>query len=305
MARPPPSGIIPRMTRTTRPVRLALALALALTAPLVSAASRVAAQEMGQGQAHITTRSDVRLSLESVPGTSATRLQLLGRAVGAGMTPIRQCYGQVVAERPTVTGTLRLRVSLGASGGPDVEVTEDGPSDRELIACVRRVIERQPMGEVSRPAAAIVVLSFENTAARGAEETARRADEAAEVAVSQEGGRPSASGVAPGLRFVVRGEAGADQALVAEALRVVRSQIAGMLDCRRRASRRGMDPTGQIDLRMQMRAGRAPELTVVRSTVRDERAPTCLERALERPHRTPEAGPARIDVEVGFAASTE
>ncbi|MDQ3036664.1 MAG: hypothetical protein M3Y87_30005, partial [Myxococcota bacterium] len=113
---------------------------------------------------------------------------------------------------------------------------------------------------------------------------------------------PTASGEAPGVTFLVRGAADAQDEHVAEAFRVLRSQIAGMLDCRRRASRRGMDPTGQVDLRMGMRQGRAPEMTVVRSTVRDERAPICLERALERPQRRPTSGPAQLEVEVRFAA---
>src|SRR5688500_4080746 len=111
----------------------ACVLSWLVIAALPSAAS---AQEMGQGHAHITTRSDVRMSLESVPGTSATRLQLLGRAVGAGMGAIRECYGSVVEQRPTVTGTLRMRVALAERGAANVDVVSDGPADRELLRCV-------------------------------------------------------------------------------------------------------------------------------------------------------------------------
>lgn len=286
------------MTRTTT------ILALSLVAGLALRAAPALAQEMGQGHAHITTRSDVRLSMESVPGTSAARLGALGRALGAGMTAMRTCYGQVIEQRPAVTGTMRLRVSLAARGAADIEVVEDGPGDRELTRCIQGVIARQDVSGVERPAAAIVVLEMQNTAARGAVETAARADEAAEIPVAREEGRPVARSEAPGIRFSVRGAADTGDPLVAEGLRVVRSQIAGMLDCRRRASRRGMDPTGTIDLRMQMRSGRAPAMDVGRSTVRDERAPQCLERALERPHRTPEAGPATLDVQVEFLAGS-
>ncbi|UJR79321.1 hypothetical protein [Sandaracinus amylolyticus] len=269
-------------------------IACALATGLAS--SSADAQEMGQGHAHITTRSDVRMSLESVPGTGAARLAALGRAAGAGMGAIRECYGRVVEERPTVTGTVRLRVSLPERGRPDVNVEQDGARDRALVDCVRGVLTRQSMDGIERPAAAIVVLEFQNTAAAGAAETARRADEADEVAVTREGERAVARGDAPGIRFLVRGR---EDAQVAEGLRVVRSQIAGMLDCRRRASRRGMDPTGTVALTMQMRARHAPEMTPGRSTVRDERAPVCLERALESAPRTPEAG-ARLEVEVEF-----
>jgi hypothetical protein len=300
MRRPLRLAILPGFLPAALPAALTAALTAALGVP-----SGAQAQEMGQGHAHITTRSDVRLSLESVPGTSATRLQALGRAVGAGMTALRGCYGTVVEQRPAVHGRMRLRVALAERGAANVEVVEDGTSDRPLLTCVRGVIARQDIAQVERPAAAIVVLEFNNTAAAGAIETARRADEADEVAVSREGGRPSASGEAPGLRFVVRGAADARDELVAEGFRVVRSQIAGMLDCRRRASRREMNPVGAITLRMQMRRAQAPAITSVSSTVEDERAPICLERALERPHRRPELGPATLELEIRFEAGAE
>lgn len=275
---------------------------LAMVTLALAIGPRVEAQEMGQGHAHITTRSDVRLSMESVPGTSAVRLSALGRSIGAGMSAMRTCYGEVIAARPTVVGTMRLRVSLGERGAPEIEILEDGPNDRELSTCIRGVIARQDVSEVGRPAAAIVVLEMQNTAARGAAETAARAETAAEIPIAREEGRPLARGEAPGVRFLVRGAADTADALVAEGMRVVRSQIAGMLDCRRRAGRRGMDPSGTIDLRMRMAQGRAPAMDVVATTVRDERAPVCLERALERPQHRPESGPATLEVRVEFLA---
>ncbi len=276
---------------------LAAACAALLLTPTLAMA-----QEMGQGHAHITTRSDVRLSLESVPGTSAARLAALGRAMGGAMSQVRQCYEEAVAARPTVTGTLRIRVTVPERGAVTLDVVEDGPADAPLLTCVRRVLTRQDVASVERPAAAILVLEMHNTAAHGAAETARRAEEASEVAISVEEGRPTARGEGPGVVFVVRGAAGENE-MVAEAHRVLRSQLAGMLDCRRRASRRGRSPAGRTTLRMSMTAGRAPTMEAGASTVADPDAPACLARALARPHRTPEAGPATLDVEVTFAAA--
>jgi hypothetical protein len=277
-----------------------MVLGAALT--LLLAPTRGTAQEMGQGQAHITTRADVRLSLESVPGTSAARLAALGRAASGGMGAVRACYDTVVAARPTVTGRLRLSLALGATGAPAVEVVEDGPGDAELTRCVRDALRGLPYGDVERPAAAVLVFELANTAARGVAESSARADEAGRVEVAVEEGRPVARDGAPGLRFVVRGEPGADGELAAEAIRVVRSQIPAMLDCRRRAGRRGMDPSGVVELRMRMRPGTAPELESVRSTVRDARAPECLEGALERAQRLPTSGPASLEVTIELLA---
>ena len=75
---------------TERAVRM-LAVALAL------AAGPAAAQEMGQGEANITAQADVRLSMESGPGTNADKLALIGGVVGSKLGAVRNCYREVTA----------------------------------------------------------------------------------------------------------------------------------------------------------------------------------------------------------------
>src|SRR5262245_38802011 len=62
-----------------------------LTCVLLSAAP-VAAQDMDQGEARITARSDVRMSVESAPGTSGVRFVALQQAMAGRMASVRQCY---------------------------------------------------------------------------------------------------------------------------------------------------------------------------------------------------------------------
>jgi hypothetical protein len=275
--------------------RLDVALSFALFALPVSAR----AQEMSEGQAHVTTRSDVRIAFESVPGTSAAQLNALGQAAGAGLSAIRQCYAETVAQRPTVVGTMRARLSLAERGPLDVIVETDGPGDTTLTQCVRRALTRQDVHSVPRPSAAIAVLSFGNTAAQGAAETARRAEEADHVELTETGDSVSAQGGSRGVRFTVRGPR-ADREAVAESHRVLNAQIAGLLDCWRRAARRGMDPTGSLELTLAMHANHGADVSGIHSTVRDERAPVCVERALERSPRAPRVA-GRVNVVVEFA----
>ena len=94
---------------------IAILLALPMTA-LAQGNGGVAGSGMGQGQARISSRSDVRLAMESLPGTTAAQVTLLGQRVGQRMQQIRQCYDDVVDHRPGVVGTLRLRVALEALG---------------------------------------------------------------------------------------------------------------------------------------------------------------------------------------------
>lgn len=273
-----------------------------LAAPAAAqGAGGVAGSGMSDGGAHITTRADVSLSLESAPGTGAARVQAWGVAMGPTMTAIRRCYDEVVAERPTVQGSMRILVSLPASGDITLEVSEDTTSDAALLRCVRRALSATTTTDLHRPSGVFAVLQFTNTAASSAAASAVAAAEADVVDVSHEGGVPSASGEArEGLvRWTVRGEADTSDALVADGFRLMRSGIAGLLDCRRRASRRGMDPSGTMVVALRLRAGRAATPTVRSSTVADTTAGRCVSQRLGRaPHEPAESG--SVEVEITF-----
>src|SRR5690606_12725738 len=118
----PRSGILPAMECLLRFDAVLIACALASPA---AAQGGVANSGMEQGEARITSRSDVRLSMESLPGTSGAAVTALGQRVGAKMAQIRRCYEQRVEEDPTVVGTLRLRFLLEALGRPRVEIDRD------------------------------------------------------------------------------------------------------------------------------------------------------------------------------------
>jgi hypothetical protein len=267
---------------------------------VASAQEGVAGSGMAQGQASVTTRSDVTISLESLPGTSGARIAVLGRGVTQSMPELRRCYGDAVAQRPATHGRLRLRLDVPATGATTSSVVEDAVGDAPLLGCIQRVLATLTLEPSLRPASAVVVMEFDNTAARGGAEVAARQAEADAVTVTRGGGRPEARGEGNAVRFVVRGAADASDEVVADALRVVRSQVPGLLDCRRRASRRGRDPEGDLVLTLAIRPGAAPVATAGRSTVADPEAPRCVATALGRAHRRPSEGPATLEVEIHF-----
>lgn len=295
-----------RSPRSAHPRAFALGAALACVGAIVPSiasaqgAGGVAGSGMDDGGAHITRRADVALSLESAPGTGAARLQAWGRAMQGQMASVRACYEDVVASRPTVEGTLRMSVSLAEGrGGIQVEVSEDGVNDAPLVRCVRGALDDAPITDLHRPSGAVVVMQFSNTAASAAAASAVAAAEADAIAVTRDGGVPTASGEArEGLvRWVVRGEADTADELVAEGFRVVRSAIAGMLDCRRRASRRERDPSGTLIFTLRMRSGRAVTPTAGEITVSDPTAGRCLTQRLGRaPHRPAASGTVTLEV---------
>lgn len=140
-------------------------------------------------------------------------------------------------------------------------------------------------------------------AAAGAAGAAAHAATGADVAVSRDSGRPEASGEARegALRWSVRAGASASDELVVEAYRVVASAVPGLLDCRRRASRRGRSPAGEVALTLALTAGAAAAATLGESTVADTAAGGCVEEKIERAPHAPAAG-GTVEIVVTFGS---
>lgn len=266
-----------------------------LAAPVL-AQDDVAQSGMSQGHARIAARSDVTISLESVPGTSGARIAILGRGVQGFMPRIRTCFADAVRLVPTTHGRLRVRLDLPAEGAATTSIVENTVGESPLVACVTGVLDDLTLEPAQRPAGAIVVLDFDSTAAQGGDAVARSQAEADAVSVTREGGVPQARADVAQVHIVVRGAAEASDALIADAVRVVRAQIAGLLDCRRRASRRGANPEGVVRFDARLRP---PSITLTRpsATVADTRAPRCVQTAIERARRAPtESGQVQLEI---------
>jgi hypothetical protein len=258
----------------------------------------VSGSGMGQGEAAITARSDVRLGIESGPGTSGERLQQMANAVSAKLGDIRTCYASVAEERPTVTGEMRLVVRLPEQRAARVQLRDvtSTAEDAELDRCVRRAIQRASYTGVGRPAQVTVALTFTNTAAQGVREVRRRSAEEGQVDVRRtRDGLPTARGGTPNrevtYQVIGSGPSTTDDS-VAAMQRSIRTAIAGLLDCRRRAGRHDMSSEGDMELQLQVpRRGRA-RVRTVSSSLTDTRAPTCVSRILGRARFEPEAAGA-------------
>ncbi len=284
-------------------IRPAIAIALwagvALALPSTSfGQDGVASSGMGQGEANITARSDVRLRIESGPGTSGQKLQRMVQAVSAQLGEIRSCYGRTTEENPTVTGNLRIDLRIEPRPPrPQLRVQEDSLSDAQLLRCVRRHLERADFQGIARPAQVRVSLEFTNTAAEGVEQMQERSAEEGDVEVTREDSHWIARGGTPGgeVRFEVRAGRSREQAAATQ--RSVRSLIAGLLDCRRRAGRRGMDSEGTIRLRLSVPARGRVSADMMNSQIEDDRAPHCVRMALRRGRfEEAAAGPSELTI---------
>jgi hypothetical protein len=242
--------------------------------------------------------------MESMPGTSGARVSALGARVGARMTQIRTCYTDVLRETPTVTGTLRLRVLLEEGGGaPTVTVDRDGTSHAPLVRCVTGVLAGIDTAQLQRPTGAIVQLEMQNTAARGAEQAAVRAQEAAQVQVEIDGdGNATSSGGTPDghVRFRIVGQGRESAGAVVAAHRAVLTVLPGLLDCRRRASRRGGSSAGEIRVALAIREGRVPTARVAHCTVTGAGTEGCLARTFRGLEQRASGGSGSVTAHITF-----
>jgi hypothetical protein len=280
-----------------------VAAVILLCAPsLAGAEPDVAESGMGQGQASINVRSDVKMEIKGTAGTSTANLEQLTEAVVDQMPNLRACYREVIATRPTTVGGLAVRVTLAAGKAPaKLEFKEiDGP-EPELTTCVRKVLEKAPLSKLPRPAAAIATLALSNSRAKGQEVMQERRAIAEKIdPVAQGDGTFAASWITTDrdVSFSVRSKSKEAVEAVTGGLR---DRFAGFLDCRRRARKGDLSPGGDIEASLRLARGGEASAKVGKSTVAHERAPICVERTLGK--LTFEGAPAgqRVDVTVTFA----
>ena len=119
-------------------------------------------------------QTNVRMELETVPGTSGSAVQRFGRAIQARMAEIRTCYDRAVASDPEVEGSLRLEVATDPRGRVTSEVAEERFSQGRITQCVVRILRQLPRAEVPESARVRVVLVASNTMAAGTRQVRER-----------------------------------------------------------------------------------------------------------------------------------
>jgi hypothetical protein len=260
--------------------------------------------EMGQGEASIAVRSDVKLSIKGTGGTPSERLAKLGQAVSDQMGDIRGCYRKLVASSPEVMGTLRLRLGLDNDKKPVVAVLDRSSASEQLIACVEKVLTSAKYTDVGRPAAAFVSLSFENSRAKGQAQMEEGAAKMAQADVqTQADGSREAEWSTDGqeVRFSVRVDADAPAGSVQTLMAGFKSGYAAFLDCRRKCEQGGVSPEGDIAANLTLATSGKVAIKLGAITVKHQRAPGCSERAFKRVIFDKPPAPVKAQVNIHFA----
>jgi hypothetical protein len=256
---------------------------------------------MGQGEANINVRADIKLSIQGTRATPADRVQLLTDAVSGQMAGMRTCYYDLVAKHPTTVGSLAIRITLDPGKDPDFELKESGGTEPALTKCVRKSLEKAPLRKIPRPAAAIVTLQFDNSRAKGQEAMEQRAAVADKVVVAEREGGYEANWASGDGKVAFNVRSAKSSAAVEAALRTLRDSYAGFADCRRRSQKDGKSPKGELAVSVQLQHGGKAAAKVESSTVAHERAVPCVERVMKRLKFGGAPAAQRVDVRVAFS----
>lgn len=262
------------------------------------------ADPMGQGEAAINVRSDVKLGIKGTGGTPGERLAKLGQAVGDQMPEIRACYRKLTANAPEIAGGLQLKLTLEQAGKAKVEVTNTELGTNELVKCVSKVLTNAPYKDVGRPAAAVLKLEFDNSRAKGQVEMNAKQAEISQVAVSERGDgvkQASWSTDDAAVRFTVTAEPGAPAGTVELVMRGFHASYAAFLDCRRKCEKGGVSPEGNIEAQLSLDRNGKPKVTMGNITVAHARAPVCSAKAFSRTKFEKPQAPLKAQIVVHFA----
>jgi hypothetical protein len=258
---------------------LATALAL-LVGPVGSLCPRVhadgggiaAAIGLAAADGSVRTQAGVRLSIDAAPGVP-DRVYAMSQPVQARMPLLRTCFAEAMLRSPTIEGRAEFLLEAGSRGGAKVKVLADETHDPALIGCMKKSLTRVSLKGVQRGSRSVVGLYLSNPVAA----IHRRMEQPASTSSVHmlAGGRAESLGgtQAGDIKFRVSGAAGAAKT-IAGLQRDISGQLAGLLDCRRRAFRK-RESSGQVELDLKVRAGALGHGSA-RSTLQ-RGAPECVE----------------------------
>ena len=228
-----------------------------------------AALALSAADGTVRTRAGVRLEISPAPG-APDRVAPLGEAVRTRMGGIRRCFASAIARSHDVHGTLVFLVSTRKSGALRPKVTGDDANDPQLRRCMAAQLARARAGRVPEDSRAVVTLALDNPAARVVL-AGRRAPQPTPVRMRPHG--MAEAGFSTGGREVsvqMLGSAYASRTLQ-EVTDGLAAQVAGLLDCRRKASRKQRTAEGTVVFDIMLgekasRDARPRESTLARRT---------------------------------------
>lgn len=271
---------------------------LVLLCVACAALSGSAAQAQVGESGRITTRSDVKMSIEGANGTSGKKLDALAKTLGTPLSEVKRCYGELVKDHPEVVGELTVEITLLEGKAPP-KITAPGAVNqlKPMQRCVDKAFAKLDVAEVPRPAKVNVLLALTNSAAAAVQSVKDQGQQAAQVPIEEKDGVFVSHGASlqGEVSFDVSAKGAAGRDAVERVHTAVRDGLPGLFDCRRRASKLA-SPAGELVFDVKLSPTAKPNIESKSSTVANERAPICTGNALKQAFKKGGKGPVTLTI---------
>jgi hypothetical protein len=268
----------------------------------------VARSGMEQGEAVVAVRSDISLAIRGTGGTTKINLAALGEAVRSKIPDLKACYTDVIEKSPIVVGKLQIVIDFsGKAKHPELKFPNGQNVAPALESCIQKTLGKASLNPKNRPAAAVIILDFTNTRARGQRmlnTKKRQGEEQTLVGVktNSAGLLESKWSTSDGkVAFIVTAETSVPKEQIASVQGVLKNYVGRFLDCRRRCSKGETSPAGDATLDLRVRRSGEASMKIRSITIAHKRAPKCLERTFRKIEFERPTAPVRLTVIVRFA----
>ncbi len=268
----------------------------------------VARSGMEQGEAVVAVRSDISLAIKGTGGTTKSNLAALGEAVRSKIPALKSCYKDVIEKSPIVVGKLQVVIDFsGKTKRPKLEFPYRQKVAPALESCIQKTLGKASLNPQNRPAAAVIILDFSNTRARGQRilDTKKKQGEDQTligVKTNDAGMLESKWSTSDGkVAFIVTAETSISKEQVAGVQGVLKNYVGRFLDCRRRSCKGGTSPAGDATIDLRVRRDGKASMKIRSITIAHQRAPKCLESTFRKIKFEKQSAPFRLTVIVRFA----
>lgn len=232
----------------------------------------------------VRTQTSVRMALSPIVATDS--VVALQGAVQAQMPDVRDCFAKAMSASSDVEGRVVVRLERDGRRAARAHVLQNETGDASLGECMRETLTRAAVPDVKALRTGVLVtvdLSNPTARLRATRGTQKQAVPMTHVS----GGRLRAEGGTQNgeVTFVLEGSAYARDAL-AELHQDMQSRLAGLLDCRRKASRRGKPAEGTISSVITINGTGEVKPSEVHSSLRGKQAGECVSTWVGRGDRT-------------------
>jgi hypothetical protein len=247
----------------------------------------------------VRTQAGVHMTLAASSDVDGTRLESTRGALAARMSEVRRCFSEAMQRSAGVDGSVVVEIAAQPRGRFETRLKSNASGDAVMGECMRTALAAAPFRGLPQGARVEATLSIDNPVARLRKRQAQRS--------VLENVRMLGGGLAESVGGTQEKEVGfrvVGSAYASHTIGGLNQQfltnLPGLLDCRRKASRRNRSAEGSMELDISIASGKLSRVVTKSNTMNDRRAQTCISAWLTRVDASQLAS-ADLDVTVSFA----